>query len=208
MIKDFVFYVDFDRTLYDSHRFTTDLFSAAAKEVGITTEEVFSNLGQFFPHPTLGGYDFEAHMKAIGASPKTMWQHLEELVNTNDYLYPDSKPFIRAARQAGFDPQILSFGEERFQMIKIIPAMKMLVDEGEVLPKVTVVDRKKHEHIRELHPGQIGVLIDDVPDQELPEGFIEIHIDRSTSMPKPVPKLDGYRVSDLMQSLDIIKALA
>ncbi len=178
-----------------------------AEEAGLPFEEVFPAMHSFMADPTLGGYDYEAHVKSYGLDPETMWRKLAEERSKASYLYPDSASFIQSARAHGYDPKILSFGEKRFQTLKITPSLPELVGGDSKPLEVTIVDRKKHQHIRELHPGQRGVLIDDVPNQELPEGFTEIHIDRTLQLPHPVKKDGGFTIANLAQALEVLAML-
>jgi hypothetical protein len=205
--KDFILYVDFDSTLYNTKAFAADHFALIAQYARVYPKEIADSIDQFFSHPGLGGYDYNSHIEFYGLDPKIMWQKLEELVQHNNYLYPDSARFIQNARQKGYDPKILSFGEQRFQLIKIRPTLEMLAGKYSKPIEVSVVDRKKHAHIRALHMDQHGALIDDVPDQELPDGFTEIHIDRSLEPNQPTKKDSGFTISDLDQALEIIESL-
>jgi haloacid dehalogenase-like hydrolase len=205
MNDNFIFYVDFDSTLYNTGRFAAELFSVISKESGVSRENVASDSKQFFSHPGLGGYDYAAHVESLGLDPEVMWRKLSELVKANNYLYPDSVPFMQAARNKGYEPKILSFGEQRFQMIKIQSVLTMLADSNGINPEVSVVNRKKHEHIRALHPGQKGLLIDDVSDQELPPGFTEIHLNRNLELANPIQKAGGFTVCNLHQALQAIR---
>ncbi|HYH74550.1 MAG TPA: HAD family hydrolase [Candidatus Saccharimonadales bacterium] len=207
-MKDFILYVDFDKTLYENRRFNPDLLGIVSDKTSVPLDEIESTVHRFSSHPGLGGYDFAAHMAHYGLDPEDMWQQLERIVQQKDYLYPDSIPFMQQVRQRGHQPKILTFGEKRFQMIKIVPVLPLLADEQGNHPEVTVVDKRKHEHIRKLHPGQRGALIDDVPNQDLPEGFTEIHIDRASNLAAPLRKDNGYTVRDLMQALAVLELLA
>lgn len=207
MESDFILYVDFDATLCDTPRFAADLLGMIATNAHVPAQEVTNTARQFVSDPVLGGYDYAAHTASYGLDTAIMWHELDTLVKEHDYLYPDSAAFIQSARRRGYNPHILSFGEERFQLAKIVPVLPILTG-GKGRPlEVTVVDRKKHEHIRALHPGQSGVLIDDVPNQDLPAGFTEVHIDRNTNLPGPVKKDNGYMVSDLAQAQQVVDSL-
>lgn len=207
MHDDFILYVDFDSTLYNTKQFAADHCALISKYANLSPAEVSSKLDQFFSHPGLGGYDYSAHIQFYGLNQHIMWQQLEKLVRNNNYLYPDSARFIQKARLIGYDPKILSFGEKRFQLVKIMPTLQILAGKGSRQIEVIVVDRKKYEHIRSLHKGQRGVLIDDVPNQDLPAGFTEIHINRSLDLKRPAKKDIGFTVSNLDQALKVIESI-
>jgi len=210
MDKAFHVYVDFDSTLYDTKRFRADLSQEIAIQSGMTVEELNADIGSYLTHPTLGGYDFPGHMTAHGLKPADMWDILNTLPHER-YLYDDSAAFIRMLRADGYDPSVLSFGEQRFQEAKIRPALAALIGgspktEGQALP-FEVVFRPKREHLADIRPGGHGALVDDRSDQHLPDGFTEIHLDRKHPLSKPLRKTNGYVVSDLIQAYDAIQTL-
>lgn len=205
--SEFVTYVDFDTTLYDTKLFAVALFRVIASTAHTSPDLVASNVKQFTFDPLLGGYDYAAHIASFGLDPEHMWQQLDLLLKRHNYLYDDSVTFVQAARQRGYDPHILTFGEERFQLAKITPLLHTLSGDGQELVPVTVVDRRKRLHIQDTNAGQSGVLIDDVPNQALPLGFTEIHIDRTRLLAQPASKPGGYTVSNLAQALQCMEEL-
>jgi hypothetical protein len=208
MSAPFILYVDFDNTLFDTKRFAADLYTLIARHANTTAAGVAESAKQHISHPGLGGYQFARHIAGYNLDSGSMWQQLGELLATKDYLYPDSSDFIQQALRHGYDPHILSFGETRFQQAKIRPALTALNGEQPQNIPMTIIDYKKHIYINRTHPGGRGTLIDDVPDQQLPAGFTEIHIDRSLSLPKPLRATAGYTVSNLSQALQVIDQLA
>jgi hypothetical protein len=209
MHSNFIIYVDFDSTLYNTPEFADDLSLLIAKAAGLDAETVRKDSSAFHSHPVLGGYSFDDHIAAYGLEPIVMWSQLESLARESDYLYADSPGFIQSLRRKGFNPKILSFGENRFQITKINPQIPRLIGTEETLPlEAIVVDEKKREHIAKLHQGERGVLIDDIPNQQLPEGFIEIHLDRSSDLSEPLVEDKKYTVANLSQAEQVINLLA
>jgi hypothetical protein len=202
MRSDLIVYVDFDSTLFNTHDFSSQLRGHMAARTGLSAKEIASDGRAYFFDPY---YDFEKHTAKYGLDSAEMWHMLEATCRT-DFLYPDSADFIKAMRTDGFDPKILSFGEHRFQSVKIKAMMPFLTGDDDNL-EIIIVDKKKNEHIAALHNGQRGVLIDDVPDQDLPTGFTEIHLDRSQELPAPVIRGNVVRVSSLAQAREIIVGL-
>ena len=52
-----------------------------------------------------------------------------------------------------------------------------------------------------------GTVVDDVPDQNLPEKFTAIHLDRVRSAVKPEAKPGGFAVSNLALARQVIYSL-
>ncbi len=202
-------YVDFDRTLFDTPRFGNDLSQLVAKYANISPVQAREDAAPFYTHEVLRSFDFEAYVAAYGLDPDTMLEHVRELALTDNYLYADSTQFIQTLQAGGFKPKILSFGEHRFQHAKIIPTLVHLF--GGTLPstfETHVILEPKGPHIARKHPGEQGVLVDDVPDQNLPAGFREIHLDRATELKRPRPKAGGFTASNLEQAYQVITQIA
>lgn len=210
MRHELAVYLDFDKTLFDTPRFSADLQRLIANAAGLPNEQVASDSSQFRTHARLGGYSFEAHLRAYGLDPEIMWQQLHALTHTNDYLYPDASHFVQSLRAEGFDPQILSFGERRFQEAKIMPTLPRLAGElGARALSYTVVYEPKNGYLASLHSGEQGVLVDDIPSQQLPAGFYEVHLDHGRDSGTPYARTaDGFVVANLSQARDAIRELA
>ena len=207
MHKDFVIYIDFDRTLYDSGRFSDDLWALIGRQAGIDPSQVAESVAKFETHETLGGYDYEAHIRAFGLDPAQMWAKLAQLLDAYDYLYDDSARFVQSLLGSGYRPRILSFGNYKFQAAKIAPTLDVLAGTTGHELGYDIVMRRKREHLIEYHPGEHGVLIDDKPGQELPEGFTEITLDRPRGLAEVVREGPAYVASDLAQVRALIEDL-
>lgn len=210
-INDYQVYIDFDSTLYDTAKFADDLATMLCERFRIDKDTYRKASRDYFAHPGLGGYDFTAHTSAFNIPTDVAWATLDALVGDKDYLYPDAAEFIASLFKAGLRPKVLSFGEQRFQEIKIKAALPHLLKRttlGTHDMEYYVVFKKKREHILENHPGERGVLVDDVPDQQLPSGFTEIHIDRKAALAAPEKDGDVYRVGSLDRARTIIEQMA
>ncbi len=204
--------VDFDLTLFNSKHFAADLWQNIAWHSGVTVEQVAADGATFHVDPVLGGYEFDKHTASYGLDPNVMWSELDDIVRSTDYLFDDSIPFMTELRGNRYNPRILSFGEDCFQRAKIIPYLGRLAGNEDGQIKVNeigldVVFRRKAEHIAEKHPNERGVLVDDVPNQGLHEGFVEVHIDRSLILPGPLEKPEGFTVANLEQAYEVISSL-
>jgi len=209
MSQQFVVYVDFDSTLYDTPRFSADLYQMIAKAAELPPGRVVAEATRFRGHAKLGGYDYAAHVSSYGLDPESMWPRLEEIARTKDYLYPDAVAFIHALHGDGLTPRILSFGERRVQAAKIKATLGRLspVPGGRPLA-YTIIFEPKNGHIAALHPGERGVLVDDIPDQQLPAGFHEIHLDRRRGNDAPLARHgDNFAVANLLQAGEAIHQL-
>ncbi len=206
-------HIDYDLTLFDTDRFASDLWQEFARLTGLPLEQVISDGAQLHADPILGGYDFSGHAALYGLDPIAMWARLDEIIRSRDYLYEDSAEFMQALRADGYNPRILSFGESHFQRAKIVPYLGKLVGESCRMSDVdseldyTVIFRKKGEYIAETYPGSLGALVDDVPDQNLPEGFTEIHLDKTLELSSPQEKVGGFVVASLAQARLVIKSI-
>jgi len=206
-------YIDFDRTLFDTPKFGDDLNHLIAVHARVSPAQARMDAAPFYTHATLRSFDFEGYVAAYGLSPDTMLEHVRQLVHANNYLYDDSVQFIEALQTSGFTPKILSFGEDRFQRAKIIPTFTHLLgsdnaDYGDSASLETyVILEPKGQHIALKHPSERGVLVDDIPDQQLPPGFSEIHLMRGSTLKQPQSTASGFTISDLAQAYAAIMQL-
>jgi hypothetical protein len=204
-------YVDFDSTLFDTQRFGEQMFQMVADRTDIPLEQLRAERKDFYV--TVGPlhtFDYDRFVTRYGLDAEEMWQRLDEMLGQEDFLYGDSIEFIQALRRDGLEPHILSFGEEHFQRVKIESVLAALAGEGSPLPQYTVVMQPKAQYIAEHHAGQRGVLVDDVPDQGLPAGFTEMHLQRAGHKgheARPQGQGGVIVVSDLVQAYQAIRSL-
>src|SRR4030088_170063 len=102
---DFKVLVDFDSTLFNTRRFGKDLLRDIADQAGVSYEQVSADSKKFYANPILGGYDFQGHVTSYALDVESMWQHLDEIIRTTNYLYPDSAEFMQALRSDGYNPK-------------------------------------------------------------------------------------------------------
>jgi len=204
-------HVDFDSTLFNTRRFADDLCRDIAGQAQVPFERVKADTQRHHKDPDLKHYDFERHVAIYGLDPRVMWQRLDAIVRSGDYLFEDSAAFIQGLRAAGFEPRILTFGEASIQRAKILPNLAALAGGDKAYAahplEVEITLRKKGEFLAEAYPGQRGALVDDVPDQQLPPGFTEIHLDRPRGLTAPEAKSGGFTVSNLEQARQVIESL-
>ncbi len=205
--------LDYDFTLFDTARFSTDLWQEVARLTDIPLAQAAADGEGFHADPVLGGYDYEKHMAAYGLESAAMWAVLDDVVRSNDYLYEDSAEFVQVLRAEGYRPYILSYGVMPYQRAKIVPYIGKLAGASDERRNTgpdlgyTIILRRKGEYIAEAYPGARGALVDDVANQILPEGFVEIHIDRSLELTSPQEKAGGFVVANLAQAQHVIRSL-
>ena len=180
-----IYFVDFDFTLFDTRLFSDVLFSSLATASNLPFNEVATTSSNYYTHPTLGGYDIAKHAMSIGVSPEIVWPLLDDVLK-NDFLYGDSNVFLEELVADGNLVTILSFGEQKFQLAKIGSVLERTSKSVQDATEVHIVQERKTNFIQRFYPRHFGMLIDDVPSQNLPEGILEVHIQRGGMFPTPV----------------------
>jgi len=204
---DYVVLLDLDSTLFDTRRFGDDLWSEIAHEVGISAERVAQDATTFRLNSWLGGYDFEQHVASYQLDPAFMWRCLTHLLRSTNYLYNDAPEFVQGLRSDGFEPRILTYGEQRIQEAKLLSCLTDLVGPHAANLGFDITDRPKRVSISRHYPDRRGALVDDVQGQQLPAGFVEINLDRSRELQEPEQIIGGFVVSNLAQARQLIVAL-
>lgn len=201
MKNNFEVLTDWDLTLFNTAEFADDLWGLIADLSGVNKEIVAVDGANFHSDPILGGYAFEDHVRKYDLPLELAWSSLKKMHQDKDYLYDDSEEFIDNLVNRGYQPKILSFGEYHFQEAKIVPYLDRLhgID-------FSVVMERKSQHISNNYRGSRGVLIDDVPDQKLPEGFTEIFFNPSGKA-SDIKSANQYVINSLHQAVNIIDDL-
>ncbi len=209
--------IDYDWTLADTTKSSRDLWAMISEITKVPVEQIATD-GEGFHPSHLGGYDYAAHIRSYGLDEAAMWGELDELARSGAeqkppaYLYDDSAPFMQELINSGQDPTILTFGVEPFQLGKIKPNLAHLTgipdcDDGRLQIPVTAALEPKGVYIARAFPGRRGFLVDDKPNQQLPLGFAEIHLDRTRPEDHIEQTETGFVVGSLMQALNAIKSL-
>jgi hypothetical protein len=198
MIKPILF-VDFDRTLFDTNAFTTQLWQSVSHRYGVDIEKAKAESKAYFTYlGNLYDYDFFSHMRRItGLSDAAIEAAVHEDLAHQQFLYDDSDE-VFAWQRAGHDVRILTYGNESYQRLKLglVPTIV------EKLP-VVIIRERKADYLGTAHAEQLGWLVDDKPDQRLPIGFKEINLDRTAEL--PVSNSSGYViVNSLTHVRDIL----
>lgn len=161
--------LDLDRTLLDTDRFTD-----------LVARQVFTLTGtRHNPrHYHNGdGCNYEAFTAAMETPPCLFEQAVRRAAKTSllTLLYPDVWPLLsRPGRVAdtSIDIAILTFGNTQYQKLKIssLPPLTPL--------PAHITQEPKRDYIARNFPNRAGWLVDDKPNQNLPDGWGEIHLDR------------------------------
>ncbi len=174
-----ILFVDFDRTLFDTAVFSDQLWRAMSRRYGIDPEVAKGESKAYFRYlGTLYDYDFFSHMRqTTGLSDGAIEAAVREDLAHQQFLYADSDE-VFAWQRAGYDVRILTYGNEPYQRLKLGFAPQLL----QKLP-VVIIRERKADYLASAHAEQLGWLVDDKPDQRLPNGFKEIHLDRTAELP-------------------------
>jgi hypothetical protein len=180
-----ILFVDFDRTLFDTAKFTTELWKAVARRYDLDTEKAKAEGQSYFSYVgNLYDYDFFAHMRSMtGQSDAAIADAVREDLAGQDFRYADSGEAFAWANE-GHDVRILTFGNEPYQRLKL-----SLTAEFMDLP-IMIIREAKGEYLGWAHAAQQGWLVDDKPDQRLPIGFKEINLNRASDL--PIAQQSGY----------------
>lgn len=194
-----ILFVDFDRTLFDSTRFSEAIGQVLQKLYGINQEEFIAKQSDFFTyHDEHYDYDFYAHAHDMtGETPERIRAILKTELGSASFLFDDYKE-LRKWQRAGYTVRILTFGNEAFQRLKLEYAKAISDVPGDI------IQEQKRDFIAREHPDGHGWLVDDKPDQKLPKGFVEITLDRKAQLPKAIQTEYGGIVSNLTQVQDLL----
>ena len=113
-IKKRIVYIDFDSTLYATDKLFLDILKLAEK-YGISSEEIEKEKSK------LKSFNIYKVLDNIGRDiDNNLYAEISELIkNGNNYLFEDSREFIRLLKSKKYQVNILTYGEYDFQMEKI-----------------------------------------------------------------------------------------
>lgn len=180
-----ILFVDFDRTLFDTARFTTQLWEVVGRRYGIDVQAAKQEGKAYYNYVgRLYDYDFFTHMRQLtDESDSAILQAVCQDLAGQGFLYDDSDEAFAWDRE-GYDVRVLTFGNEPYQRLKLALAPRILE-----LP-VVIIRESKADYLASAHAMQQGWLVDDKPDQRLPAGFKEINLNRTADL--PISQQSGY----------------
>ncbi|MGH7196282.1 MAG: hypothetical protein ACREGJ_00765 [Candidatus Saccharimonadales bacterium] len=159
-------YLDLDRTLFDTERFVLELFKVAGRiyrEKGVRRMRLLTDL----PHQIryvgdLSYYPFFDHLAEYGVDTQEAKKLLYEALKDNDFLYKDAHELLDWLESHGIQPHILTFGDKDYQSFKISLAPRL-----QNLP-VTIVQESKGAFLAR-QACESAILVDDKLVTDLPE---------------------------------------
>lgn len=197
--------LDFDRTLFDTHNFWIDLDILLFKKYGLPPDWLKEN----YPKFVLSKYDqqmvvFQLLANQSRVPEAELAMSITEMIKNkpDNYLFFDAVDILSDLNQFahGYEVEILTFGDNQFQAIK--------TDPGELIRKIPIriISEPKSEYIKREFSDYRGILIDDKPDQQLPEGWLEINLLRSNQSLNDIyeQSKNVYVINNLHQAQPII----
>jgi hypothetical protein len=118
-----LYLLDFDRTLFDTHRFFEDTKAALARTHRLDLDE-FTATWQAYIEPSSGGYDLHRHHQdLLGLTPDELDQVITEELGHTNYLFEDAKQWLSRHTQAPDEELIIiTMGRPRYQKLKFTHA--------------------------------------------------------------------------------------
>jgi hypothetical protein len=175
-----VLFVDLDRTIFDTVGFFTLIEDILKNNFNVSDtdyEKIRSLYAVQSADPMLRYSDFDEILVRLGISKEEFQKVVINAAGKNKYILPDAVHFIEWLLNCKtHEIRILSFGQYYFQMLKlrVTPAIKSIPEH--------IIMTRKNEFIAKEYSNRIGILIDDKPNQELPNGWKEIYIDRARNV--------------------------
>ncbi|MBI4992629.1 MAG: hypothetical protein HZC26_00615 [Candidatus Magasanikbacteria bacterium] len=117
-------FVDFDKTIFDCYKFEKDIWAVFERQ-GVKYEDYSATYKKSLCtiSSDLFDYNFQEHIKFLQELGykfgKEVETELGELLDKNNYLFPDTEEFLRFLRENTQKMVLLTAGDDEFQKIKI-----------------------------------------------------------------------------------------
>jgi hypothetical protein len=193
--------LDLDTTLLKTYVFWQDFLDVFVLSSGLSKNRYLRSNMQKDAH-LRDSIDYELLITDFNYSNNVIKNKVMQIMRLKSYLFDDARSFLEHLQNlsSSFDVAILTYGQNHFQQLKINHTPELL------RIKTYITRQSKSEYIKEnFSERPRGVLIDDKPDQKLPDNWIEIHIDRSQKVyntPVKVRK-NCWRITNLKDILRI-----
>jgi hypothetical protein len=200
-----VIFLDFDRTLFDTDLFWIDFAECLAVVIGISPAQILNAYTDYVTTTNLTSYIFyEDYIKQHNINHKLVQESVDKMLKNKQYLFEDAIELLDGSNnlQRECEVAVLTYGQELFQNLKIslCKELKNLTSYITLLPKTEFIDY--------YMPNRFGLLVDDKLGQNLPNGWVEVHIDRNSHNSKArLFNKDIYEIYDLGQLAEVLPAI-
>ena len=169
--------LDLDRTLFDTQAFINRIISDVLPKISGASPERVADLfrqQQAGSGTLLYELDYGSIFTQLGITFLDFRRAAQELVLADEFVYDDAKSLLTWLQDSPYSAHtnILSFGSKDMQSFKVALSPSL-----SLLPLHTTLTYKRDYIAKQFH-GKQGYLVDDKPDQQLPAGWHEIHINR------------------------------
>lgn len=185
--------LDLDNTLFETSKFWQVFVYSLSKAAHVNVEQVDDREKFTKGKDKMRYTDYGGMLRQFKVSHAQVEDALKYECSGIDFLFPDAHILLNRISDVGHmaDVSILTFGEPRFQKLKFD-----VVPELQEFP-IYIVRELKYRHIAKNLAHRFGILIDDKPDQMLPDGWLEVHLDRKLSKVKELSDDNVIRITSL-----------
>jgi hypothetical protein len=184
-------YLDLDRTLLDTPRFSEAVIVAFEQTYSVPAKDFQGQMPQFYVrHGDMQYYDFYGHARMLGHDPHEVAERLRPMLAGQDFLYPDARDLVEKLKHAPVQASVLSYGPENYQGFKF-----SLLSELHHLPFVATLQFKQDFLVDQ--PQVPSLLVDDKIVSPLPTWCSQFLIDRSAAAPKSPEGEHVWRINSL-----------
>jgi hypothetical protein len=197
--------LDLDRTLFDTSAFLDAIIETVLPSM--CDYDVDYIRAQFESQRAGSGtllyeLDYSVIFSALEVTAEQFTQNTLAMLTPDQFVYDDAKKLFDWLTTQNMVPntKVLSFGSKEIQELKfaLSPYLKSV-------PLLTTLSYKR-EYIATNFRGETGYLIDDKFGQQLPNGWVEIHLARDASK-NLVTKLEDsvWRIQSLTGAEQILQ---
>jgi hypothetical protein len=198
-----VILLDFDRTLFDTDSFWADFSICLAEASGLKSSVIFKDYENYVSDKDkLRFIDYDNLILRHSINHKFVLELMKKRMSNKHYLFADVLPTLKLLElnDKQIEVAILTFGQYKFQKMKIslCKELKNTTTYVTLLPK--------NEFIQYYLSGRTGYLVDDKAGQNLPAGWVEVHLNRQVPLDSANRiKSRLFEISNLAQISEIAK---
>lgn len=184
-------YLDLDRTLLDTPRFSEAVIAAFEDVYNVPAQDFQEQMQRFYVHHgDMQYYDFYGHVAMLGYDSHDVAERLRSALAGRDFLYPDARHLIKTLARMPVQVSVLSYGPENYQGYKY-----SLLTDLHHLPFVATL-RFKQDYLVD-QPHVPSLLVDDRKVAPLPSWCRQFLIDRTAAAPKSQEGECHWRINSL-----------